>query len=170
MTLSTPSLVELVYGAAWPNSAQADEFMNKAETMWGTEDGRALVTRWIDLLGKPSEFVDGPIWSWQQAKTHTDAWGEWHKNDLAEKEAAQAPKRGPGRPRLTSVRNDEADIASKAWHDAIQGRKEALGQARLQRDIAIVVAKQAYDALKIDWDKFVEHQRQAMLSVQKATG
>jgi hypothetical protein len=165
------NLFALVSMHAWPEPRLAGEFLQAADSMWGTEAGRAEVQRWLTMVGKDSEFVEEPVWTVQQLREHFTKWDEWDRIE-AERSAPPVPpepKRSPGRPRTNPEQSIAVREAAARWHAAVQQRKEMMGKAKLLMESRIQEARTDYHALRMDWDKFVETQRQSMLTVQKST-
>lgn len=157
----------LVAGIQWPYPRAALDFMDAADHMWGTEVGRAEVRRWILMLGKQSEFVEGEMWTVAQLQAHCAKLDEWLRNNEPNALLEQTLKRSVGRPRadapLLYSNNPSMQAAYKEWQDAIKQRRVALRQAKVQLREQIHALRVSYSMLETDWDNYVDSKRQVML-------
>lgn len=151
------NLFMLVREVEWPTPQHTIDFMEAAETLWGTDAGREEVRRWAAVLGKPSQFMEGTLWTVQQIKDHFLAWDEWEKHERAQRE----PQKGKvGRPRSFDMEERCKQAERKAaWHDAVRQRKETLLISKEKMDAIIADARAAHRKLIAEWDAYCDHMR-----------
>lgn len=171
-SLMSNDLNELVAAVEWPTPEHAASFMEHTEILWGTEDGRAQVHRWLNVLGSASQFVEGQLWNVADLRSHfeqVDAWNAEHHPlppaPISETEQVEqsAEKRPRGRPRIYPA-DSKANLAklSKEWHEAVQQRREALEAHGALLDSVIKHHKAEHAALRSQWDAYVDSKKNAL--------
>lgn len=145
-------LSDLVQAVEWPEPAFAGMFLQDCDHMWGTEAGRAEVLKWIDVLGKPSQFVEGRLWTVTQLREHFAAWDKW----VAEEEAKTTVSE------VKTVRQTDRHLIdagsrehSKRWHEAVEQRRIALAASKDLMTREIVTARTRHRELELEWDRYV---------------
>lgn len=168
MEQSTPqlSLVETIATINWPRPELAGLFLQDVDHMWGTEAGRAEVERWLKVLGKPSQFVEGQLWTASQMREHWQKWDEWHvEEEKAKKPLLHSSDRAVSR----SNRTDNKKAVSTAWHKAVADKREAMRLSLELMHKEIATARQRHTQLAHDWDEYIAAVRGGRVTVQNVT-
>lgn len=147
----------------WESDAQKEQFLINAEAV----DDASVIEKMLSVMNKPSQFV-GRVNDFNSAQLHWSQWDEWAAaNEAPEEQDSTADpdvKRTRGRP---ATKDREAiAIASKKWHDAVAGRKQAkLDWAAFVKAETERLRQQADAALQ-DWDNYVAHTKAELSRLQ----
>ena len=155
------TLSELIEGTDWPSPLAAQAFLNECEIGWGTEDGRAEITRWVEVLGKPSQFLGHKLWTVEDLREHFTKLSEYEKAEEAAK-VEDEPSTEKGRPRSPDKveRQNAVRLASATWHDAVEQRRHAVLASKEAMAEQIRTIREAHDKFVKDWDAYVDHTRE----------
>lgn len=157
-------LTDLVQAVEWPEPAFAGMFLQDVDHMWGTEAGREEVLKWIGVLGKPSQFVEGRLWTTDQLREHFTAWDAWVAADEAKK-VEDKPAPVPDRHLATP----DARELSRRWHVAVEQRRTALATSRLLMQQTILAERARHKDLEVQWDQYVMAVKDGRVDVQQST-
>lgn len=158
---------ERIKSVQWINEETCSEFIEQLEQV--CRDDIELAFKYASVLGRPSQFVDGKIWSVANAKTHWDAFDEYGRVEKQREEDAAANPKKLGRPKTEDPLFIETIVGVKkaAWRQAIVDRDtnvaayETWHRAEMER---LRASKLAYDE---SWNV---HVRNANLAYKTARG
>lgn len=176
--LTLPGFEAELAAVQWVSDRQKLEFIDVALEHLGCDEDIAFVRKALKVMGRPSQFLEAPIGSWDDAVTHWEAHAEWVRQDeerqQREAEAArfEAHTEEPvvvqvrrGRPaKAPKVVDQELEKLRLEWHDAVRQRDEAMSIADAQVREQMRQLRDTREKYKRDWDAYVASRHSAYKS------